>query len=600
MVSAAEAPAIAEALAMLRQQDAPMVDVMLALTQLDRCEAGFRTLRVGIASNVTVDLLAIYLRRHAYLAGVRLDVLKGSYDNLLGDVEAYSQLALDHLIIIPFFDNIQASWEAQLDGLDTNARQAPIVDYLARLDLALAQATSVGNIILAGAHLWYPTAVLDGSSLQVEHLADFNAALRGTADRHVNVRYLDTAAIVANIGMRYAFDARFYYRGKAPYTQAFINELARQISMVTRSFGSVFYKVLVLDCDNTLWGGIVGEDGLAGIQLDPYNYPGNIFWNIQQQVLALERQGVLICLCSKNNETDVDDVFARHEQMVLKPEHVVARRVNWSDKVSNLRALAAELNLGLESFVFVDDSSFEVVAMREQLPMVRVFEVPQRLTDYPAMLREISEMFLAGGLSTGSRSKTQQYRQLAEAALSQATFSSQEDYLRSLGLKVRLQRDAADQIGRISELMNKSNQFNLTTRRLMPGDVAALMASEYATVYSFSVSDRLADHGVTGVIITEDEADAVVVHSFLMSCRVIGRGVEFSVWKAVFQDAQSRGKTVLRATYVPSAKNSQVADFFDRLGFNKTDVHGDGGRYYEAQVASVRLADCNWVELING
>jgi FkbH-like protein len=599
MVSTTATPDIEDALTVLRKQDAPMVDVMLALAQLDRCEASFRTLRLGIVSNVTVDLLANYLRRYAYLAGVRLIVLKGSYDNLLGDVETYSELGLDFLIVIPFFDNLQASWEAQLVGLDTEARQAPILDYIARLDLALARTAKVGNIILAGAHLWHPSAVLDGHSPQAELVADFNAAMSETAAKHANVRLLDTAAIVTTLGTGLAFDARFYYRGKAPYTPPFINELARRINMMTRSFGSAFHKVLVLDCDNTLWGGIVGEDGLAGIQLDPYSYPGNIFWNVQQQVLALERQGVLVCLCSKNNAADVADVFTCHEQMVLRHEHVIAQKVNWSDKTSNLRALAAELNLGLDSFVFIDDSSFEVEAVRDQLPMVRVFEVPQRLTDYPAMLRDISELFLAGGISTENRSKTRQYRQIAEAASLQASFSSQEDYLRSLRLKVRLQRDAADQVGRISELMNKSNQFNLTTRRLMPGEVASLMASAHATVYSFAVSDRLADHGVTGVIITEDEADAVVVHSFLLSCRVIGRGVEFAVWKAVFDDAQSRGKTVLRATYVPSAKNSQVADFFDRLGLNKADERGDGSRHYVAQVANVRLADSDWVELIN-
>jgi FkbH-like protein len=248
----------------------------------------------------------------------------------------------------------------------------------------------------------------------------------------------------------------------------------------------------------------------------------------------------------------------------------------------------------------VDDSSFEVDAVREQLPMVRVFQVPKRLTDYPAMMREISALFLAGGVGAEGRSKTRQYRQLAEASSMQAGFSSQEDYLRSLGLKVRLQRDASDQIGRISELMNKSNQFNVTTRRLMPGAVAQLMESDHATVYSFTVSDRLADHGITGVLITEDDGDAVVVHSFLMSCRVIGRGVEFSVWKAVIKDAHSRGKTLLRAAYLPSGKNAQVADFFDRLGLEKTDEGGDGSRHYQVEVAGIRLADNNWVELIDG
>jgi len=216
------------------------------------------------------------------------------------------------------------------------------------------------------------------------------------------------------------------------------------------------------------------------------------------------------------------------------------------------------------------------------------------------MMREISELFLAGGVSAESHSKTRQYQDIAATAALQASYSSPEDYLRSLGLKVILQRDAIAQIGRICELINKSNQFNLTTHRLMPGEVAQLMESQDATVYSFSLIDRLADHGITGVLITRDEGDVVIVDSFLMSCRVIGRGVEFSVWKSVFADARLRGKKLLRAAYLPSAKNAQVADFFDRLGLSRVNEGGDGSRHYEVEVDNVLLADSNWVELING
>lgn len=588
------------ALAVLRRDDAPMAEVMRALTELDRAELNLRRQRLAIAANITVDLLALYLRRHAYLAGVRLEVLTGSYDNLLDDVQTFSARGADHLLVVSFFDNLQASWEARSEGLPEAARQAPIQDYLARLELALSHATKLGNVLLCGAHAWHAAAAFDGTGCATEGLAELNAGLRQAATRHANVRLIDLADIVTLLGTQQAFDARFYYRGKAPYKPAFMNELSRRIGLATRGFGGVFHKVLVLDCDNTLWGGIVGEDGLAGLQLDPHSHPGNVFWTVQQQVCALERQGVLVCLCSKNNEADVEQVLARHEHMVLRGEHVVARRVNWNDKPGNLEALAAELNLGLESFVFVDDSAFEVEAVRTRLPMVRVFQVPQRLTDYPAMMREISALFLAGGSRASGESRTQQYRQLAATAALRAGFASQQDYLRSLGLKVRLQRDATEQIGRIAELTNKSNQFNLTTRRLMPGDVARLMQADSTTVYSFAVSDRLAEHGLTGVLITEDEGDAVLVHTFLMSCRVIGRGVEFSVWKTVLDDARSRGKTVLRAAYVPSAKNAQVADFFDRLGLPLTAERDDGSRHYLAQVAQVQLADSNWVELIDG
>ena len=588
------------ALAVLRRDDASMAEVMRALTELDRAELNLRRQRIGIAANITLDLLALYLRRHAYLAGVRLEVHTGSYDNLLDDVQTCSARGVDHLLVIPFFDNLQASWEARIEGLSEAARQAPMHDYLARLELGLISASHLGNVFLCGAHAWHAAAAFDGADACSEGLAEFNAALRETATRHANARFIDLADIVATLGRQQAFDARFYYRGKAPYRPAFMNELARRVGLATRGFGGAFHKVLVLDCDNTLWGGVIGEDGIAGLQLDPHSYPGNIFWTVQQQVCALERQGVLVCLCSKNNEADVEQALTQHEHMVLGGEHVVARRVNWNDKPGNLEALAVELNLGLDSFVFVDDSAFEVEAVRTRLPMVRVFQVPQRLTDYPAMMREIAALFLAGGLNAPDASRTRQYRQLAAAASLRAGFASQQDYLRSLGLKVRLQRDATEQIGRIAELTNKSNQFNLTTRRLMPGDVARLMQAEGATVYSFAVSDRLAEHGLTGVLITEDEGDAVLVHTFLMSCRVIGRGVEFSVWKRVLDDARSRGKTVLRAAYVPSAKNAQVADFFDRLGLPLTAQGDDGSRHYQAEVAQVQLADSNWVEIIDG
>lgn len=590
---------VGAALETLRRPDAPMFEVLSALAELDRDATGYRCVRLGVVSNVTVDLLSPYLRRHAYLAGLRLDVVNGSYDDLLGDIDRFCTQAVDILIVIPFFDNLQVSWESQLEAQDAIPHPSPMADYLARLELALTKANTLGTVLLAGAHLWNKPVVAGGDSVQATRLADFNTALNALADSHSNVRFLDVASIVAAIGTHQSFDARFYYRGKAPYTPVFLNELAERITLATRGFGSYFYKVLVLDCDNTLWGGILGEDGVQGIKLDPYAFPGNVFWTVQQQVLALERQGVLVCLCSKNNDNDVTQVLLEHSQMVVKSEHIVARRVNWDDKPSNIKALAGELNLGLDSFVFVDDSLFEIEAVREQLPMVRVFQVPARLTDYPAMMRNVASLFLAAGVHGESRNKTQQYRQLAQAAALQSQFSSQEDYLKSLQLTVHLRRNALDQVERIAELTNKSNQFNLTTHRMTPGDVSRAIADANATVYSFSVRDRLAEHGLTGVLITKYQDDVVLVDTFLMSCRVIGRGVEFSVWKTILTDAHSRGITVISASFVPSGKNGQVADFFDRLGLNRTSESSDGSRVYESRLDELRLADSNWVEVIN-
>jgi FkbH-like protein len=599
MVTTAYTPEALAALDVLRQRNASITDVLRAITVLDQSDTAFREVKIGIAANVTVDLLATYLRRYAYLAGVRLEVLKGSYDNLLDDTEEFCRKDVKYFIIIPFFDNLLPAWEAQISHLDDDARQEPIIDYLSRLRLALERASAIGSLIIANAHCWRPPISLDGKSPQTEAITQFNTALHNETSRRKNVRILDAGAIVTMLGVHQAFDPRFYYRSKAPYTPLFLDRFSRQVSLITHEFGSIFYKVLVLDCDNTLWGGIVGEDGMAGIKLNPYTYPGNMFWSIQHQILALEKHGMLICLCSKNNPADVDEIFNSHACMVLKNEHITIKKINWIDKVTNLKELAIELNLGLDSFIFIDDSHFEIEAVRNQLPMVRAFQVPDHLPDYPEMLREVIERCLSGGVSVESHSKTQQYRQLAAAAAAQDGFSSRTEYLRSLNLRVKIYRDAVEQIARISELTMKSNQFNLTTRRLTPGDITQLMNSPTSTVYSFSVTDRFGECGITGIIIVEYYEDACIVKDFLMSCRVIGRGVEFSVWKIVLDDAYVSGKSRLVSKYLPSEKNAQVADFFDRLGFDRVDEKMDGSRYYEALINEVFLTESDWVEVIN-
>lgn len=585
-----------EALETLRNPSVAMTDVLKALSTLDKAEHTGRTLKVGIAANISVALLGNYLRRHAYLENVRLEVINGSYDDLLNDVTDFVAQGVDHLLIIPFFDNLYAAWESQLDALAADEQQARMLTWLSKLKLAIGHAASVGQLTLAGAHLWNSMPYGAAGELVLE----FNAAMKALADAHANVQFLDTAGIVSHLGEAAALDARFYYAGKAPYTPTFFDEFARRFALATRGLGSYFYKVVALDCDNTLWGGVVGEEGLNGIALDPYNYPGNVFWAVQQQLRQLESKGILLCLCTKNNAEDANEVFAKHPSAVLKDEHFAAKKVNWEPKVANLQALAKELNLGLESFIFIDDSEFELEAVRTQLPQVKVFQVPKKLSDYPALLREVAALCVAGGVSAGTESKTQQYKQLAMAAASQEGFASQEDYLRSLDLKVHIYRDAREQIARIAELTQKSNQFNLTTRRYTPGEIVALMDGSDSTVYSFDVRDRFGECGITGVIVVDFAGEHAMVDAFLMSCRVIGRGVEFAVWAAVLNDIRERGNHALSASYLPSAKNAQVADFFDRLGLSRVEESDDGVRRYEVQLGDVRLADSDWVELIDG
>jgi FkbH-like protein len=484
-----------------------------------------------------------------------------------------------------------------LECLAPELLAAKEVEVRNRYRVAFEKAKTFKSIFLGSFHRLGHAADVSGTDPVGAVLTRFNHALREEAAAFPNVRLIDTEDVVRTVGHTAAFDARFYFRSKAPYAGIYFNELARRVASATRGFGTHFYKVLVLDCDNTLWGGVIGEDLMKGIKLGPYDYPGNIFWRMQHEFAALERNGILLCLCSKNNPADVDEVLQKHPEMVLKPTQIVVKKVNWNDKPSNLRELAQELNVGLDSIVFLDDSSFECEAVRQQLPMVKTMQVPATLPEYPRVVREIKELFLAGGISADSRGKTEQYRQRADAVAYQAQFESQDAYLASLEMMVELSCNAAASVARISELSMKSNQFNLTTRRYSEAEVTQLMKSPDSAVYSLSVSDKFGKAGLTGVVFMRYLVGSAHIDNFLMSCRVIGRGVETAIWTQIAIDAAKHGCNQIQAEYIPSAKNAQVADFYERLVFQLAETSADGIKHYRSALATFTPPQTPWIEL---
>jgi FkbH-like protein len=584
------------AFAMLANAHCTMMQQMQAVTALEM-EEQLRSVKIGVSSSVTVDLLNIHLRKYGVLHGAKIELVAGNYDDPVGDIDLFTQAGVEQIVLLPFFDNILPSFEAQLHVLDQNTIDSKEAEIRHRYRMVFEKARSFQAIYLCTYHRMGMSTDVAGQDAVAIVLARFNATLRQEAAVYPNIRIIETEDIVRVVGQQAAFDSRFYFRNKAPYAGTYMNELASRISAAARGFGAHFYKVLVLDCDNTLWGGVIGEELINGIQLDPYDYPGNIFWRMQQEFAALERQGILLALVTKNNLADVEEVLRQHPNMVLKEKHIVAKQVNWEDKPSNLRALAKELNLGLDSFVFLDDSSFECEAVRQQLPMVKTLQVPSMLSDYPRVVEEIKSLFLAGGIAADSTGKTEQYRQRAGAEDLKARFDTQEEYLKSLELKVELRRNARSSAGRISELSQKSNQFNLTTRRYSVAEIEQMMDGESHAVYSLVVSDRFGNAGLTGVAVINYEGKVAVVENFFMSCRVIGRGVETAIWTPIVADAVRCGCVDLHAKFVPSAKNAHVSHFFDRLSMPLIKESSEGVRSYSILAADFAIPTNNWIEV---
>ncbi|WP_372784518.1 HAD-IIIC family phosphatase [Phenylobacterium sp.] len=583
-------------LATLADPVASLAQVMAAVEAAEALGGQPASAHIGISAGATVDLLGLYLRRHALLAGVRLQVSQGNFDDPMGDLTRFAERGVDHLLLAPFLDTLEPAFEARaamLSDLELDARE---VELRGRWRLVLQGAAGFRTVFLCGLHRM--TAPVAGGDRLDAVLARLNQALRDEAAAFANVRWIDMAAMVGGLGRKAALDLRFYLRNAAPYAPALLDEWARQLSAVSRAYGTRFFKALVLDCDNTLWGGVLGEDLASGIKLSPNDYPGSVFHRAQTEFLALQRQGVLLCLCSKNDAAEVDALLDSHPDMVLRQVDIIAKQVNWDDKVANLRQLAQDLNISLDSLVFLDDSAFECEAVRSQLPEVTVFQAPASPPDYLAVIAAIKDLFLAGGAATEGAEKTEQYRKRAETLAARQTFDSQEDYLASLGLTVTLAKDDAARIPRIAELSQKSNQFNLTTTRYTPGDIEGLMADPAAAVWSLEVADKFGAAGLTGVAVVRYAGEVATLESLFMSCRVLGRGIEFVIWPTIFADAEAHGCTRVDAAYRPTSKNGQAADFYDRLGLPLTG-EADGARTYAAELAGFTPPPSSWIKVLH-
>jgi FkbH-like protein len=583
----------------LSDRSAPLAQVLKEVCSAELTLPSEPASKIGISASVTVDLLGLFLRREAALAGIRVEIVRGEFDDPIGDMERFEEAGVDRVVLLPFFDSILPAFEARIRAVDDALVTAKLEELRARYRLALDRAPSFTGVQLALFHRFGSSAAADGADVVAEVVGRFNDMLRDEAARHPNVQLIDIEAAIQHVGRTAAYDQRFYLRAKAPYSHVLLSQIARRLADASRGFGTYFYKAIALDCDNTLWGGVIGEDLLEGIKLDPFDYPGNVFWRVQQELAALESAGLLLCLCTKNNPADVEEVFRKHSHMVLKESQIVARRVNWQDKVSNLRELAAELNIGLDSMMFLDDSPVEAESVRSRLPMVRMLQVPAALPAYPAVLDEIRSLYAAGGVSSESRAKTEQYRVRAAAIDAQAAFASHEEYLASLDIKVDLHVDKASEISRISELSMKSNQFNLTTRRYSEAEVRALMEGASSEVISITVGNKFGSAGLTGIVFLCYEADVARVDNFLMSCRVLGQGVELSVWSTILERCRARGCLTLEADFAPTAKNAQVATFYDRLGLERISDE-NGRKRYRRAVPGFEPPTSPWIDIAHG
>jgi FkbH-like protein len=385
-----------------------------------------------------------------------------------------------------------------------------------------------------------------------------------------NIKFIDLEKIIAHVGIQYSIGFRNYYSSKALYTVEFFKAYAEQIKPAIMAAHGKAKKAIIFDCDNTLWKGILGEDGMDGIEMSSTSKDGAIFAEVQSIAIALSQQGIIIGLCSKNNSDDVDDVLNNHPDMLLHNEHISIKKINWDDKASNLKNISKNLNIGLDSLVFVDDSSFEVNLIKEQIPEVMILQVPERLYNYPTMLRQNLGLFYKLSLTQEDLKKVEMYKNEERRENTRNQYSNIDDYLNSLELQLTIFQNVASYVPRMAQLTQKTNQFNLTTKRYTESDLEKVLLDKSVDIFTFSATDKFGDCGITGLCILEinNENQTGNIDTFLMSCRIIGRNLEYAFINNLIDYLKSANIKTLSAKYIITQKNNLVENFWEQCSFS--------------------------------
>ncbi len=536
-----------------------------------------RPLKIAVLSTFTAPMMAAPLVVEMAQAGFRAEFRFGPWgvlEQAAGDPE-HEVFAggVDAVVLFGLLRDFLPRAFAEFAAASAVQKEEWLLAIEARcLGLfRMIRSHSPARILVANfASLHGPQAGLADASAdfsEATFLARANERLATAARAVAGVNILDFAGVVAREGARAVFDARLASMARMPFTPAGQAAIARRVARTVRAAFSSPIKVLALDLDNTLWGGILGEDGPGGIALGA-DYPGNVFLEFQTWLKALKQRGILLALASKNNEPEVRALFETHPDSVLRWADFSATRVNWNPKSQSLQEMAQELGLGLDSFAFFDDNPVERDEVRRFLPQVHVAEAPASPLQYLEALEE-SGLFDRLTITAEDAQRGEFYRQEQARRDVEATAGSREDFLRSLEMRAEVGLVGATTLPRVAQLSERTNQFNLTTRRRTAADISATLERGGFGLW-LRLADRFGDHGLVGAALVEKEAgDTWVIDEFLLSCRVIGREAEQLLVRELGRAAEARGATRLVADFIPTAKNQPAAGFLSSAGFSQ-------------------------------
>ncbi len=430
-----------------------------------------------------------------------------------------------------------------------------------------------------------------GQLATIEHLSQ---ELREICREYTGVYLLDYDALVARHGRARWHDERKWLTMRMPFAADSLLAMVREWLKFILPLSGMTCKALAMDLDNTLWGGIIGEDGLEGVNIG-LEYPGALYRSLQRAILDLHQRGVLLAVCSKNNVAEAMAVLANHPGMLLRPHHFSALRINWQDKAQNLREIAAELNIGTDAIAFLDDNPVERERIRSEMPDVTVIDLPDHPMGFAEALRDCP-VFERLTLSTEDRERTQLYQEQRQRLELARSVDSLEDFYKSLQQEVIVAPVTRETLVRVAQLTQKTNQFNVATQPYTEQQIAEFASRPGWSVYSVRVKDRFGDNGIVGVLITGMSSNICQIDTFLLSCRVIGRTIETAALGFLAEKSKAEGARFLQGWFFPTRKNAPVRELYRSHQF-KPIAGRDGATLWSLDLAEADIACPQWIDL---
>jgi FkbH-like protein len=543
-------------------------------------------LRLALLSDAATQQFVPVLRVILDRSGFSADIYEGAFDAI--ELEAYNSSSQLYsfephaVVILNATQALRASFAkrrssasdfieetlAKITGVWTSIQsnsQATVIQSV----FALPRERYFGSYDLKVPESFYAVALA------------LNAGIAQLARQHKGVLLHDVDGVASLMGKKHFFDDRFWDLCKTFCSLEFLPHVAQSLADILVAMQGRVVKCVVMDLDNMLWGGVIGDDGLDGIVLNAHG-EGEGFYRLQLFLRELMRRGIVLAVCSKNDEKNALLPFESYPEMVLRREDITVFVANWNDKAENIRTIREALNIGFDSMVFLDDSPFERSLVRQLLPSVIVPELPDDPSEYVRFLSELN-LFETTTFSDEDLRRPEMYKMEAVRRVAAASHPSVDEFLQSLEMRIVISRFDSFHLSRIAQLTQRSNQFNLTTRRYDEAECARMMENSSVVPLYLKLSDKLGDHGLISVVILEDQGEDVCIRDWLMSCRVLSRGVEQYVMNEVFAYAAKIGATRVVGRYIPTPKNSMVKDLYRQFGFSAIS-EVDGSTHWSLSV----------------